>query len=406
MANQRWLNEGGIFYPIVGEIVLHDTPGPGVWQVYQSPNLQDRRLGLVKIDDSFKFDYKIYNFGGQDMFEKIEAIWNSDLYTENNKNLGIIYNGTKGTGKTVSAKLLCNKLGLPVILVNHTYEGMILDFIQALEFECIIFIDEAEKTFTGQEQEILLKMIDGVYNKSRKLYILTTNTLSVNENLISRPGRIRYVQEFGNLDPEAINEYIDDNLVDSTKKDKVLEQVDLLEIITIDILKAIVDEVNILGDIDDGSNLNIPKAKYCYDVLKMQGLGKDSLKEVKELIKTKPANIDLYTWMDEEIDVSIWEQKAPDICKDLQNYELPQVFIKECEYSNTYKMHTSSSYLYRGASTSLGEVLFSPDDLGEPDYVVLKDKYSGDDALCLILRARTAPSLFHGRLKGAIKYIL
>ena len=125
MASQRWLNEGGIFYPIVGEIVLHDTPGPGVWQVYQSPNINDRRLGLVKIDDSFKFDYKIYNFGGQDMFEKIEAIWNSDLYTENNKNLGIIYNGTKGTGKTVSAKLLCNKLGLPVILVNHTYEGMI-----------------------------------------------------------------------------------------------------------------------------------------------------------------------------------------------------------------------------------------------------------------------------------------
>ena len=41
MASQRWLNEGGIFYPIVGEIVLHDTPGPGVWQVYQSPNIND-----------------------------------------------------------------------------------------------------------------------------------------------------------------------------------------------------------------------------------------------------------------------------------------------------------------------------------------------------------------------------
>ncbi len=105
MASQRWLNEGGIFYPIVGEIVLHDTPGPGVWQIYQSPNLNDRRLGLVKIDDKFKFDYKIYNFGGQDMFEKIKKIWNSDLYVDNNKNLGIIYNGTKGTGNNFAVLL-------------------------------------------------------------------------------------------------------------------------------------------------------------------------------------------------------------------------------------------------------------------------------------------------------------
>ena len=399
MASQRWLNEGGIFYPIVGEIVLHDTPGPGIWQVYQSPNLQDRRLGLVKIDDSFKFDYKIYNFGGQNMFKKIEAIWNSDLYADNNKNLGIIYNGTKGTGKTVSAKLLCNNLSLPVILVNHTYDGMILDFIQSLEFECIIFIDEAEKTFTGEEQEILLKMIDGVYNKARKLYILTTNTLNINENLISRPGRIRYVQEFGNLYPEAINEYIDDNLLDPTKKEKVLEQVDLLEISTIDILKAIVDEVNILGDIDENSNLNIPKAKYCYDVLKMTGLNHENIKEIKEIVRNKPLEEDLYLWMEKPVDLSIWKDKSENICDGNENSDLPYILIKNCDSSYICKLHSSSSFLYRGASTSLGEVLMSPDETGDPDYIVIKDKYSGDELLCLILRTRSAPSLFNGRLR-------
>ena len=304
MAKQRWLNEGGIFYPIVGDVVIHDTPGPGIWQTYQSAGMNDRRIGLVKIDDSFKFDYKIYNLGGQSMFEKIKTVWESDLYVDNNKNLGIIYNGTKGTGKTVSAKLLCNKLKLPVILLNHTYDGLILDFIQSLEFECIIFIDEAEKTFTGNEQEILLKMIDGVYNKSRKLYILTTNTLTVNENLISRPGRIRYIQEFGNLSPESVNEYIDDNLVDKSKKDKILEQVDLLEISTIDILKALVDEVNILGDIDETSNLNIPKAKYCFDVLNI-GAGKETIPEIKKILALKPADKNLYTWLSEEVDFSV-----------------------------------------------------------------------------------------------------
>ena len=149
---------------------------------------------------------------------------------------------------------------IPTIIVNHSYEGLILDFIQALEFECIIFIDEAEKTFTGDDQQILLKMIDGVYNKSRKLYLLTTNTLSVNENLISRPGRIRYIQEFGNLFASAVDMYINDNLIDKSKKSQVIETVDLLEISTIDILKAIVEEVNILGSIDSKTNLNIPRA--------------------------------------------------------------------------------------------------------------------------------------------------
>lgn len=405
MAKQKWLDEGGIFYPIVGEIVLHDTPGPGIWQVYQSPNINDRRLGLIKVDDSFKFDYKIYNFGGQNMFDKIRKIWESDLYVENNKNLGLIYNGTKGTGKTVSAKLLCNELKMPVILVNHTYDGLILDFIQSLEFECIIFIDEAEKTFTGNEQEILLKMIDGVYNKSRKLYILTTNTLSVNENLISRPGRIRYVQEFGNLDPEAVNMYIEDNLIDKTKRDHVLEQVDLLEISTIDILKAIVDEVNILGDIDDNSNLNIPKARYCYDVLKLAGCGKDEIAKAKEIFKTKPSNKDMYNWAESEVDNSIWPQYK-DRGDSMDNTDLFQAEIPCCEYSYVCKMTTNSSFIFRNQSTSIGEIIMSPEDLGETDYFIVRDRYSQEESLCVLLRMRNSPSLYRGRLFPKVTYVL
>jgi len=45
----KWIDESGIFYPINGEIVLHSTPGEGIWQVYKSPNPQDGRIGLKKI---------------------------------------------------------------------------------------------------------------------------------------------------------------------------------------------------------------------------------------------------------------------------------------------------------------------------------------------------------------------
>ncbi|MBR2248629.1 MAG: AAA family ATPase, partial [Bacilli bacterium] len=84
-----------------------------------------------------------------------------------------------------------------------------------LEFECIIFLDEAEKVFRNDDpnaSQALLKMIDGVMNKSRKLYILTTNTLNINENLVGRPGRIKYIKTFSNISAKAINQYVDENL--------------------------------------------------------------------------------------------------------------------------------------------------------------------------------------------------
>ena len=393
MGSQKWINEGGIFYPIIGEIVLHTTPGPGIWQVYQNQAMNDKRLGLIRIDDKFTFDYKIYNFGGQDMFEKIEKVWNSETFLEGNRNLGVIYNGTKGTGKTVSAKLLCNAMKMPVIIVNHSYDGLILDFIQSLEFECTIFIDEAEKTFTDNEQEVLLKMIDGVYNKSRKLYILTTNKLSVNENLISRPGRIRYVQQFKNLPSEAVNMYVEDNLIDKSKKQEVLDQVDLLEISTIDILRALVEEVNILGGIDEKSNLNIPRAKYTYDILRLGGCEKDDIPAIRKFIKeNKPEGVTLYDWLAKEEEV---KDDEGDIFA-RENYRRFTEEIENCEYSYLYKVSTSSSTFYHGCELNIGTVVQTQDDLG-PDFFMIED-YSGDSELCMFVRSRAKPSLYNGRL--------
>lgn len=55
--------------------------------------------------------------------------------------------------------------------------------------------------------------MDGVFNSPyRRVFLLTTNNLYVNENLIGRPSRIRYKKTFGNLQPEVVQEYLDDNL--------------------------------------------------------------------------------------------------------------------------------------------------------------------------------------------------
>ena len=280
-SKQKWINDGGILYPIPGYASLLTSPGSGIFRIYENP--QTKRLGLEKIDDTFRFDFKIYDLECEGIISKVIKTWTSDLFRESNKNLGVIFNGLKGTGKTIAAKLLCNRIGLPVIVVSKLVDGM-LEFIQSLHFESIILIDEAEKTFR-EEQEVLLKMIDGVYNDMRKLYILTTNKLSIDENLLGRPGRIRYIKEFSNLSARAVNDVIDDNLKDTSLKEEVLKVVDSLEISTIDILKAIIDECNIMGSVSSDSTLNIPKAKYKMQFIRFYDLDLKSHQELKGYIK-------------------------------------------------------------------------------------------------------------------------
>ena len=264
----KWTYERGVFYPC-GDFKLYPTPGKGIFNLVKNPNPMDGRLGLERVADRFEFPYKIYNLGIENFIEKVKKTWTSPYFEKKNQNLGIIFNGLKGTGKTVGAKILCNELDIPVINISYYLPGM-LEFLQSLEFECIILLDEAEKVFRNDDpdsSQVLLKMVDGVLNKSRKLYILTSNTLNLNENLLGRPGRIRYIQNFGNINAKAINEYVADNLEVPEAKSSVLSLVDSLEVSTIDTLKSIVDEANIHGFVNGGSQLNIQFSTNYFDCL-------------------------------------------------------------------------------------------------------------------------------------------
>lgn len=203
------------------------------------------RMGihLEKISDEFVFPYKIYGLQTNFIDHIIKTYNNTD------GNMGILMNGIKGTGKTVSAKILANKLQLPIIILKNIGENtnIAIDYVSTLACDCIIFMDEFEKNFSEEHQEIL-QMMDGVYNSEyRKVFLLTTNELNINENLLGRPSRIRYVKEFGNLDKETVEEYLNENLHDLSAKQTIIEFIDTLTISTIDILKSIVTEVNIHG---------------------------------------------------------------------------------------------------------------------------------------------------------------
>ena len=388
LTRQKWVNEGGVYFPISGDTVLLRTPGNGIFNVVKSPNPMDARLGLQRIGDIFEFNFKIYELDCDEMLKTIKKTWESDVFVKGEKNLGVIFNGLKGTGKTLSAKLLCNALDLPVVIVQYPYEGLV-NFLQSLCFECIVFIDEAEKTFKkGEDDDVLLRLIDGVYNQTRKLYILTTNQLTLNDNLLGRPGRIRYRFEFSNLLPKAINDYLDDNLQPqfADQRRSILNQVDLLEISTIDILKALVDEVNIHGQLPENMCLNIPTAKHAFEILEFYSITElDHYKEVKTFINRQMKDSDATT-------ISEWLHKPQKTNKKKTNEDL-----LEEKFDSVYitSITTRSNALTRETSTSRGIIATAPNSDG---YFLMYGYYEDSTHLCLLLRKKNNPSLYRGQL--------
>ena len=233
-----------------------------------------------------------------------------------------------------------------------------------------------------------MRLIDGVYNQTRKLYILTTNQMTLNDNLLGRPGRIRYRFEFGNLLPKAVKDYLDDNLLPeyANQRKSILEQVDLLEISTIDILKALVDEVNIHGRLPESQYLNIPTAKHAFEILEFYYIAElDRYKEVK-------AFIDNHMKEDEAATISEWLHKPQKTNKKKTNEDL-----LEDKFDSVYiaTITCSSSILIREVSTSRGIIETEPNVDG---YFLMRDRYEDSAHLCLLLRKKNNPSLYRGTL--------
>ena len=239
MSNKVWMNTGNSYSQIDPNFEVTQALPVGVY------NLELTMFGwkLFKFADNFVFPYKLYSLENEFVDHVLKT------YENTIGNLGILLNGTKGTGKTVTAKVLANRLNLPVIVLKSMGDRnqSMIEYLSSLNCDCVLFMDEFEKNFEEKDSTVL-QIMDGVYNSNhRKIFLLTTNNMSINENLVGRPSRIRYVKHFGNLSMDTVNEYLDDALECTEAREEILEFVDSLTISTIDILKTIVNEVNIHG---------------------------------------------------------------------------------------------------------------------------------------------------------------
>lgn len=265
----EWSDHGSFFTLSTKVDNLPKLPD-GVYNLKWSSKMD--KYVLKNLQKEFAFSHKIYNLD-KTFIDRVTKTYNN---TKNN--LGILLHGTRGTGKTVTAKLICNELKLPVLIVNQAYNDL-PTFINLIQQDVIIFIDEYEKTYRNNKDS-LLSLMDGVLsNEYRRVFLLTTNNTFISENMLQRPGRIRYKKAYEDLTLDTITEIVDDLLIHKEFRENTIEFFSKLNLITVDVVKSVVEEINIHKE-PAGSFVdifNVKKIQTLYNIYRVSEDGTEKL---------------------------------------------------------------------------------------------------------------------------------
>lgn len=180
-------------------------------------------------------------------------------YEQFNSNFGVILGGRKGTGKTMTARLLSEAFKtkeIPTIIISKATPGL-PDFIQSIEQEVFILFDEFEKVFpkgnsdTKDLQSQFLPVFDGLSN-TKHFYMVTINDYNkLNDYFLGRTGRFYYNITFDAIGKDEITEILTDKL-DKSLKLNINRLSFILSIIDVnyDQLMSIIKELNLGSSID------------------------------------------------------------------------------------------------------------------------------------------------------------
>jgi hypothetical protein len=278
-----FLNLDGEVYWMDGDGISIDNKIPiGIWQ------LVGTKMGpkLIPIKD-FKLSHgKIYGNSQIRANHIVEAFKKN----ENDRNLGVLLSGGRGLGKTLTTRLVIEQIkdDYPIITISEYVPGM-NDFLSHVK-KSVILMDEFEKFMSGNikgndaedeqtKQETLLSVLDGNTGSAGNLYLLTANhTYKLDENLISRPGRIRYHYKYMSEPAEVVRSYCQDNLNDKSKIEEVVYTLGLTKYVSMDIISSFVDELNKFpnetpSSVKDYFNLDTTSDRLIYEITLKGPLG-------------------------------------------------------------------------------------------------------------------------------------
>lgn len=166
--------------------------------------------------------------------------------------LGVMLDGLKGSGKTITVKLIANKSNLPIILIDKTFNPRMFKnlFNKLSKTEVCFIFDEVDKLNNENsryyDDSFLLTVLDGANSSGKKLILFTCNDInSINECMVDRCSRIRYWVKFNELSASMIQNILQDRL---DNKDDIKKLTDFIQknfkYITFDNIISFIDEVN------------------------------------------------------------------------------------------------------------------------------------------------------------------
>lgn len=218
---------------------------------------------------------KIYELSEDKIF-KARVLNN---FNNHDKSVGVMLAGTKGTGKTMLAKVIAKESNLPIIIVDSQYPAnrLVTFFKQFTTPVCVIF-DEIEKNF---HTESMLDFLDGVEKTTKKLVLMTCNELyRVSEYLQDRCSRIRYIRKYSPTDNLAfLPMLIEDKQIKNAKEVEEFVKTKF-KLTSIDNINAFLDEIKELEsenisleeiikymniNIVESSSSDIPNNKSSYE---------------------------------------------------------------------------------------------------------------------------------------------
>ena len=175
-------------------------------------------FGYLEEDGKLTTPNRIYSSGIEN--ELIDRVLT--YFHDNNKSVGVLLEGLKGSGKTLTCKRIANRSELPIIVVDAMFPSVKLtEFFTKVTTDVVIIFDEVEKNRNWNSED-LLSFLDGIQDTCKKIVLMTCNkSTDLSNYLKDRCSRIRYKMHFDGLSNELIKEVVNDKISDKKLANKL-----------------------------------------------------------------------------------------------------------------------------------------------------------------------------------------